>query len=293
MDYAIHQMIMNLMSMKTKKKYAGDKLGIFAGGGDLPRLIFKTLKEQKKDYIILALEGLTPKDIVKNHPHVWLKPGAVSALFKTMKAEKISSVIFAGAMLRPNLKSVRPDLRGLKIIAKFATRKSQGDDALLRLLQEEIESEGFPVIGIQTILKDVLVGPGLLTKTKPNKQSLADIEIGKNVLNHLSDLDIGQSVIVQDGRVLGLEAAEGTDALIQRSASLHRKGQGGVLVKLKKKGQSDRFDLPTIGPQTIELAAKNGLSGIAVSAHSTIILNSEKTIKLANTKGLFLQVVKA
>ena len=133
----------------------------------------------------------------------------------------------------------------------------------------------------------------MLGERRPDAQALADIAHGQRIARALGALDIGQAVVVQQGLVLGVEAIEGTDALIRRCAGLRRDGPGGVLVKVEKPGQEQRADRPTIGPQTVTLAAEAGLSGIAVEAGATIVLDRDEVIDIADRAGLFVVGIRS
>jgi hypothetical protein len=127
-----------------------------------------------------------------------------------------------------------------------------------------------------------------MTALAPDADALRDIALGIEVAGRLGDLDIGQAAIVQQGLVLGVEAVEGTDALIARCAGLKRPGRGGILVKVKKPGQERRADLPTIGPHTVRLAAETGIAGIAVQAGHCLIIERAEVIAAADRAGLFV-----
>ena len=158
----------------------------------------------------------------------------------------------------------------------------------MRALIKEIEQEGMKVVGIHEIMPDILLKQGVLSKSKPDKQALADIKRGVEVALALGKLDVGQSVVVQQGLVLGLEGIEGTDELINRCAAYKRKGDGGVLVKLRKPQQEMRADLPTIGLKTIENAYKSGLRGLAVHAGNALIVDENETVALADKYKMFI-----
>ena len=164
--------------------------------------------------------------------------------------------------------------------------KSLGDDGILRALVKEIESEKMRVVGIHEVLPDLLVKDGVLTKAKPDKQAQADIKRGIEVALELGRLDVGQAVIVQQGLVEGIE---GTDELIKRCATYKRKGEGGVLVKLRKPQQDMRIDLPTIGVKTIEQMHLAGMKGIAVHSGNALIVDEPQVIALANKYGMFIK----
>lgn len=166
--------------------------------------------------------------------------------------------------------------------------KALGDDGILRALVNEIEAEGMTVRGIHEVMSDLLVKPGILGRHKPDKQALVDIRRGIDVALALGKLDVGQSVVVQQGLVLGVEGIEGTDELIRRCGEYRRKGDGGVLVKLRKPQQDMRIDLPTIGPRSVSRAQESGLRGIVVHAGNGLIVDEAETIRLADKAGLFI-----
>src|SRR5205823_10901008 len=178
------------------------------------------------------------------------------------------------------------DWRAAKFFARVGYR-ALGDDGLLSAIVKELEREGFRVLGADDILgTDNLMPVGPLGRHKPDDDAKADIEHAMRVAHALGALDIGQAVIVQQGLVLGVEAAEGTDELLRRCAALRREGPGGVLVKIEKPGQDPRADRPTIGLRTVLLAAEAGLQGIAVEANATIVLYHDEVIRAADHAGL-------
>ena len=269
--------------MVTKRK-----LGIIAGGGILPQILINHCIQTNRDYFVLAIENNANKAIfTPDIPHKWIRIGQAGTGFKTMADEKIAEIVMIGTIHRPSFADLVPDLRTTAFFAKIGF-KSLGDDGILRALITEIESENMRVVGIHEVMPELLVKKGLLTKTKPDKQALADIERGIEVALTLGRLDVGQSVIVQQGLVLGAEGIEGTDKLIERCGTYQRKGTGGILVKLRKPQQDMRIDLPTIGTTTIENLHKVGMRGIAVHAGNALIVNEPEVIKLADKYGMFI-----
>lgn len=265
-----------------------NKLGIIAGGGILPRILINHCIKTKRDYFVLAIENNADKDLFSEDiPHKWIRIGQAGTGFKTLTDESVSEVIMIGTIHRPTISELVPDLRTAAFFARIGL-KSIGDDGILRALIKEIESDGMRVVGIHEVLPDLLVKEGKLTKTKPDKQALADIERGIDVALTLGRLDVGQSVIVQQGLVLGVEGIEGTDKLIERCGAYQRKGDGAVLVKLRKPQQDMRIDLPTIGQRTIENLHSAGMRGIAVHAGNALIVNEAETIALADKYGIFI-----
>lgn len=264
------------------------KLGIIAGGGTIPQMLIDYCRAQKRDYFVLAIEGNANPDYFTNDiPHLWIRIGQAGTGFKRFAEEKVQDVVMIGTIKRPSFKELVPDLRTTAFFAKIGT-KALGDDGILRALVHELEHDGMVVRGIHEVMPELLVKEGVLGKHKPDKKALADIKRGVGVALELGRLDVGQAVIVQQGLVLGMEGIEGTDMLIKRCGDYKRKGDGGVLVKLRKPQQDMRIDLPTIGTRTIENAKASGLRGIAVHAGNGLIVDESEVIRLANKEGLFI-----
>ncbi len=264
------------------------KLGIIAGGGSIPRILIDYAKNHEIPYFVLAIEGNADRAIFDDSiNHKWIRIGQAGTGFKFLRDEGVQDVVMIGTIHRPTFSELMPDLRTTAFFTKLGLR-ALGDDGILRALVKEIETENIKVVGVHEIMPDLLVKEGLLTKVKPDKQALVDIERGIEVDITLGSLDVGQSVIVQQGLVLGVEGIEGTDELIRRCANYRRKGTGGVLVKLRKLQQDMRIDLPTIGVTTIENAHKAGLRGIAVHAGNALIVDEQRVIELANKYKMFV-----
>jgi hypothetical protein len=261
------------------------KLAILAGRGPLPAQVAAAALAQGAQVFVLAFEGETDPDLVRELPHRWVPLGAVGRAIDVLRAAKVEEVVLIGPVRRPALASL--DRRGIQLLARLGLRR-HGDDQLLRLIVAELEGEGFRVIGADTLIEDVLATEGPMTRLVPDADAMRDVALGVEVALRLGDLDIGQAAIVQQGLVLGVEAAEGTDALIARCAGLRRPGRGGILVKIKKPGQERRADLPTVGPHTVRLAAETGIAGIAVQAGQCLIIERAEMIAAADRAGLFV-----
>jgi UDP-2,3-diacylglucosamine hydrolase len=261
------------------------RLAVLAGRGPLPAQVVAAARAQGRDVFVLAFEGETDPALTRDVAHRWLPLGAVGRAIEALRAAQVEDVVLIGAVGRPGLTSL--DRRGMQLLARLGLRRA-GDDRLLRLIVEELEGEGFRVLGADQLLDGVLAPEGPMTALRPDDEALRDIALGIEVAQRLGDLDIGQAAVVQQGRVLGVEAAEGTDALMARCAPLRRAGRGGILVKLKKPGQERRADLPTIGPDTVRVAAESGIAGIAVQAGHCLIIERAEVIAAADHAGLFL-----
>jgi hypothetical protein len=265
------------------------KLGIIAGGGDLPEQLISWCKVHKRPYFALAIQGNADDKIFTSAVnHEWIRIGQAGTGFKRFKEEGVKDVVLIGTIKRPTVAELVPDLRTTAFFAKLGL-KALGDDGILRALVKEIESDGMRVVGIQEVVPDLLAKEGELTKKSPDKEDEEDIRRGVEVATALGKLDVGQSVVVQQGLVLGVEGIEGTDRLVLRCKDYIRKGKAPVLVKLRKPQQDMRIDLPTIGTRTVENAHNCGFRGIAVHAGNTLIVNEEEVIRLANKYGLFIK----
>ena len=264
------------------------KLGIIAGGGAIPKKLIECCQAQQRDYFVLAIEGNADKNLItEDIPHQWIRIGQAGTGFKKFHDEHVEEVVMIGTIRRPSLKDLVPDFRTAAFFAKIGM-KAIGDDGILRAVVKEIESEGMIVRGIHEVMPEILVKKGVLGKHKPDKQAWEDIKRGIDVALELGKLDVGQAVIVQQGLVLGVEGIEGTDELIRRCGDYKRKGDGGVLVKLRKPQQDMRIDLPTIGPRSVYRAKETGLKGIAVHAGNGLIVDEQEVIKAADAAGLFV-----
>lgn len=266
---------------------APPKLGILAGSGPLPRRLVETCIAARRPFFVLAFDGETEPATVAGTDHAWVRVGAVGKSIQLLKQAGCGELVLAGPVKRRSIAAFRPDWRGLQFFARVG-RRAWGDDGLLSSVIQELETEGFQVIGAEAILPSLLASSGAFGKRTPDAEAMADIQRGIEILSALGSLDIGQAVVIQQGVVLGVEAVEGTDRLMERCKDLHREGRGGVLVKMPKPGQESRVDAPTIGSRTVERAHRAGLDGIAVEAGGTIVLDRDAVGDTADRLGLFV-----
>lgn len=268
-----------------------DKLGIIAGGGAMPARLLHACDKNGIEPFVVAFEGQTNTDILQGRKYMMTRLGATGLIINTLKAHGIRDLVLIGSIRRPSLKELKPDLKTLTFFAKLSAR-AVGDDGLLKAVKGELEGEGFLLHGVQRFAQDLLVSEGHISHEKPKAQDSNDIARGIEILECVGVLDIGQAAVVQEGIVLGVEAAEGTDELIRRCGTLKRAGRGPVLVKISKPGQDYDMDLPTIGPETIRLAGESGFSGVVVEAGKTLVIDPEHISELADRFGLFVTAMK-
>jgi DUF1009 family protein len=267
---------------------AGSTLGILAGGGVLPARVAEAALAAGRGVFIVGLQGYAEAAVLAPYPHAMIRIGAGGQLLGALRAHGCRDLVLVGPVRRPSLLHLRPDAEGARILARIGRAAFAGDDGLLAAVLRVLGEEGFRIVGAHEVLAEALGPRGLLTRTAPDAQAMADIRRGIAVARALGAVDVGQGCVVQQGMVLTVEAAEGTDAMLARARPLARPGYGGVLVKLVKPGQDRRADLPTIGPGTLRAAAAAGLRGVAFEAGGTILAERAAAIAAADAAGLFL-----
>ncbi len=267
------------------------KLGIIAGGGELPARLVEVCRASGRAVFVLAFEGQTDPATVTGVDHAWVRLGQIGPALKALHGAGVEELVLIGPVKRPGLSEIGFDLRAAQFMAKVAAQ-GLGDDGLLSAAIRVLEDEGFTVIGIDEILADLLAPLGPIGAKRPDVGAESDIARGLQVLRALGAVDVGQAVVVQQGIVLGVEADEGTDGLLARCVGLAREGPGGVLVKIRKQEQERRVDLPTLGVETVAGAVRAGLRGIAVEAGGSLIIDRVAVAAAADAAGIFLLGIK-
>lgn len=263
------------------------KLGIIAGGGSLPLTLVNACKASGVDVYAVGFDGQTDPALFEACEHKKAKLGQVGKIIKYFKSQDITDLVMIGSIQRPSFSELIPDLKAAKFIASTGL-KAMGDSDLLSALRVFLEGEGFTVHGVQNFVPEIVMPVGIVTKNEPSKDDWIDIRRATEIVQGLAQLDIGQAAIVQDGLVLGVEAIEGTAALIERCGGLKRKGRKGVLVKLCKPQQDTSLDLPTIGLETIRRVHEAGFGGIAVHAQKSLIIDKEELVSFADAHHLYI-----
>lgn len=265
-------------------------LGIIAGRGELPRLLITHCRHESRPFLVIAIEDAADREtleLAQEHA-VCLRLGAVGEALRHLRAAGVREVTLAGHVPRPRLAALRPDAKGAQLLAHLGGSLFSGDNALLREVVSFFEAEGFAVRGVEEILQGLVAPEGALGTVLPDKRAQQDIMLGAQVARAIGALDIGQAVIVHQGVVLGVEAAEGTAALIARCAALRAEPSGGVLVKAKKPQQERRVDLPAIGVDTLAQLAQGGFSGVAIEAGASLVIGRREVTRQADALGLFV-----
>ncbi len=263
------------------------KVGLVAGNGMMPVEIVKSCRARGIEVYVAGLMPFADEAAYAGLPFVGARLGEAGKILKFFKENGAMDLVMAGGIKRPSFKELIPDWEGAKILAKLAM-KNLGDDALFRALSDEIEKRGFRVVGIEDVVPEMMFHEGIYGKVKPSSEDMQDIMRGIEVAKALGAVDVGQAVVVQEGMVLAVEAAEGTDMMLSRAAVVRKQGKDPVMVKIKKPGQDTRTDMPAMGIQTIQQLKKYGMGGIAVEAGGILLIEKDEVIRLADESGIFI-----
>ena len=271
------------------------RLGLIAGGGDLPVHVAEAAAGEGRLGCVIALDGFA-------EPHRFVNPEVCGIAqpgraLKLLEAHNCDAVCFAGVVKRPDFARLKPDMRGVAFLPKAVAAAAKGDDALLRALVGLFEEEGYGVVGVDEIARELISRPGMFGAPDLEGGDRADALKALRIAGLIGSADIGQGAVVADGLVLAVEAQEGTDAMLARVADLPLELRGGgdkrvgVLAKRPKPNQERRIDLPVIGVSTVRAAANAGLAGIAAPENGALILGREAVAQAAGEHGVFLWVV--
>ncbi|MGE0828870.1 MAG: LpxI family protein [Hyphomonadaceae bacterium] len=269
------------------------KLGVIAGGGELPLLLAEHLTRIGQPFWFARITPFADARL-SSYPGADYNLGQMGARIDGLRNAGCDAVVMFGMVARPNFAELQFDAHGLSMLPKLAAAAPKGDDALLRVLVEELEAAGFAVIGLHEAFEELLAPAGALGAHTPSERNLKDAAKAARIADALNVWDVGQGLVVCDGLVLAVEAQEGTDQMLARVAGLPQNIRGGadarrgVLLKRPKPNQERRMDMPTIGVRTIENCAAAGLAGVAIEASGALIVKREETLARANALGLFV-----
>jgi len=273
-------------------------LGLIAGGGELPRAVAQAVRAAGRAVFVVPLVGSVSEDWVKDFPHEFLSPGEPGRIIKALKGAGASDVLLAGRVDRPKFSEMKLDAKGITLLPKAIAAAKKGDDSLLRFIVGICEDAGFKAVSVAEAAPALVAGEGAIGAHTPNDEQQSDIEQAFRIVHALGALDVGQAAVVCEGLALGVEAAEGTDAMLARIGTLRESLRGsaakkrGVLVKALKPTQDAKTDMPVVGVQTVKNAAASFLCGIALEAGAALILNKQAVAAEADRLGLFVVGVK-
>jgi UDP-2,3-diacylglucosamine hydrolase len=260
-------------------------IGLIAGNGSLPRLFARSARARGLRVVAAAHLGETDPALAREVDALtWVRVGQVGRIQRVLLRAGVEEAVLAGGFIRMRaLARLRPDFGLFRVAARL---RSVRDDALLRAVAEDFEAHGIRIVSPAGYLSELLAPAGHLAGPELDDAARRDVALGSEVAAALGRADVGQTVVVKDGHVLALEAVEGTDACIRRGAALG--GKGVVVVKRLKPGQDERFDLPAVGPLTLEVMVEVGARALAVEAGKTLLLDSERLLAAADKAGISL-----
>jgi UDP-2,3-diacylglucosamine hydrolase len=265
-----------------------DIYGLILGEGELVEELITKIEKRPQKYFAVYINN-NPKHKLKNN-EICVPIGKVGKIINFLEKNKVNKIIFTGAVEKPILSKLTVDFQGAILLTRIIKNKLFGDDNILSNVISYIEEKGFIVISICEILTDLQYTNDYQNNQKSTEIIQNDINIGRNILNKISEFDIGQSIIVQYGKIIAIEAAEGTDNLIKRSMKyidVNHKSPA-ILIKSPKKNQDLRIDIPTIGPNTIQNMIYANIKCLAIDRRNLLIVKKQETYKLAKENNILI-----
>jgi len=280
--------------MSLPQAEAERPLAVIAGGGAIPLAVADAAMRHGRRVVMFAVRGWADPKAIESYPHHWIALVQAGRFLRLARAEGCRDVVFVGTAVRPPFRSLRIDWKTLRLLPRILRAYRGGDDHLLSSVAHAFEDHGFRIVGAQDVAPEILMPEGAVGSLAPSQGDYADIARALALLEATGPFDMGQAAVVAGNHVLAIEAAEGTDAMLARITELRGRGRistapgVGVLVKAPKPGQDHRFDLPAIGPRTVEEAARAGLAGIAVVAGGAIVAEPAAVAAAADKARIFV-----
>jgi len=281
------------LAMPDQGAPAEGVLAIIAGGGDIPVSIAESVSRTGRAIFVIAIEGLADPALNK-WPHTVWKLGAAGHLFSALRENNCSELVMIGLVPRPQYRDLHLDAGSVRYTPKLVKILVGGDGSVLDKVVAFFETEGVTVKGAHEIAGDLCLSEKYLGSIRPSKLLKNDILFGARTARIMGSYDVGQGVVVDSGRILAIEAAEGTDIMLSRCNELRSesgKTRSGVLVKVPRPGQDLRIDMPTIGVETVQRVADAGLAGLAVERGHTLVVDRARVAEAANEAGIFISTV--
>ncbi len=264
-----------------------DKIGIISGGGELPINIGKSLLKKNYPICFFYIKGYSDQAKYNDYENVEITIDSFSKILNLLKEKKIDQIVMAGNIIRPSVKEVNFDFNTLGLIKDFIL-EPKGDDHLLRSIAKFFKNKGYPLFNWKELCNDLFANEDNLTTVKPSNYAIKNKEKGLNIFRKIGEADVGQSLVIQNQLVIGIECFEGTDELIKRCDNYKKSGDKKILIKLSKYNQHSILDVPTIGIQTLQNLKKYNYEGLYIEKNNCIILEKDKSINFCNDNNLFL-----
>ena len=260
---------------------------LILGDTSFPKIIVESFKKKKLEYFII---DLSKKNIFKtNNNSFRISVGQLGQMIKLIKEQKCNKVLFAGKISKPNFSLIRMDIKGFFYLPKIIKAAKVGDAAIIKVIIDILKKEKIKVISSITFNPELSLKKGIYTKVKPNLKDKKDIKKGIDYLNKINAYNYTQGLVVRNGSIIIIENNSGTKKMIQSIISKFK--NTGILIKLPKKKQDLRIDLPTIGLDTLKDCKKAGLKGIVMKNKQNIFLDKEACVKFANINKIFINII--
>lgn len=259
-------------------------LVLIAGRGALPAAVAAALEADDHAFVVAALKD-SPPDHLRRIPDIEISMDDLGGFFETLQSHGVTTVVMAGAVTRP-----RESSTGDAASARYHAAKGRGDDGVLRVIISLFEDQGITVRAVDEVLPDLLPPPGILGSGAPTPQDMRDANRAETIQKGIGALDIGQACVVQDGQALAIETRFGTSAMLLSLAGIRADEKGGVFYKAPKPDQDRRADLPLIGPETVDQAARAGVSGLVVEAGGVMVLDLPVVLERLKAHDLYLWI---
>jgi DUF1009 family protein len=267
-----------------------DTLGIIAGNRSLPLIFARQARNLGVQRLVaVAFEGETDSQLAALVDDiVWLKVGQLSKLISAFADRGVTRCVMAGQISPGNLFDLRPDLRAMALLFKLKERNAH---TIFGAIANELKKDGVELIEATPWLKPLMPAAGFNLGPKLSTAQSSDVAFGHRIAREVSRLEIGQLVVVKNGTILAVEGFEGTDKCLARGGELAGKAGGAVAVKVAKENHDLRFDIPCIGPKTLETCATAKISALALEPGRTLLLEPEICEQLAQKHKLTLTTV--
>ena len=260
-------------------------IGLFLGDTDFSEIILNKVKKLKKKYFIIDFSKNNKFKKDKNSYRISI--GKFGEIIKLIKSKKSKKVLFAGKIAKPNFSSLRLDLKGIYYMPSVIRASKIGDAAIIKSIISILANEGIKVISSTFYNPELSLKRGNYSTTKPTKSDIRSIRKAINYFNEINSLDHVQALVVKDKQIIAKEGIQGTKKMLSKL----KKNSGGILIKLPKKKQDLRIDLPTVGLQTLKDIKRYGCKGLVLKSKRNIFLDKDKVISFANKNRIFIKVI--
>lgn len=264
-----------------------DRWALVAGNGRFPFLVLEAARSQGIEMVVVAIKEEAFPELEKSAPRIhWVSLGELGKALDVLKQERVTKAVMAGQVKHNKIfSSIRPDWRMAKLLMSLATKNT---DSLIGAVAKVMHEEGIELVDSTAFLKPLLPEPGVLTRRSPTSEEAADIEYGRSIARAIAGLDLGQTVVVRERACVAIEAMEGTDETIERAARITG-GQRIAVIKVSKPRQDMRFDVPVVGPPTVEVMKRCGATALAIDAQRTLVMDRAAMVAAADAAGIAIQ----